>query len=214
MFTLLFSTRPPLPDRATPPNVFPMSDAATVTQLLERAAGGDREAFDRAFGLVYGELSGLAHAQLRREPIGHTLDTGALVHEAYLRLGDGARLEARDRSHFLAIAATAMRRILVDHARRLHAEKRGGDARPVSLAGVEGQHRVESDAMLIDLDEALTRLATFDERQARVVECRYFGGLTEDETAIALSVGLRTVKRDWAKARSWLYRALHDAEAR
>ncbi len=190
-----------------------MSVSGSVTGLLARAAGGDRAAFDQAFELVYAELNGLARAQLRRESGGHTLDTGALVHEAYLRLGDGVGIDARDRSHFLAIAATAMRRILVDHARRNHAEKRGGDARPVSLGGVESQLGLANDEMLMDLDEALTRLGTLDARQASVVECRYFGGLTEDETATALQVGLRTVKRDWAKARSWLYRELHDAEA-
>jgi len=180
-----------------------------VTELLQRAGDGDRDAFDRAYGLVYEQLSGLAHAQLRRESEGHTLDTGALVHEAYARLGGGASLHARDTSHFLAIAATAMRRILVDHARRVQAEKRGGALRLVSLSDVEAVLGADRDGLLVDLDEALTRLAVYDARQAQVVECRYFGGLTEAETASTLGVGLRTVKRDWAKARSWLYRELN-----
>lgn len=186
-----------------------MTSSQNVTSLLRQAASGDRSAFDEAFGLVYSELSGLARAQLRREADGHTLDTGALVHEAYLRLGDGVSSEVRDRSHFLAIAATAMRRILVDHARRFHAEKRGAAARPVSLDALDAILVDEPDAMLLDIDEALDRLAALDRRQAQVVECRFFGGLNEEETAEALSIGLRTVKRDWAKARSWLYRELH-----
>lgn len=186
-----------------------MTSSQHVTSLLRQAAHGDRNAFDEAFGLVYAELSGLAHAQLRREADGHTLNTGALVHEAYLRLGDGVTTEVRDRSHFLAIAATAMRRILVDHARRFHAEKRGAAARGVSLDVLDAMLADQPDAMLLDVDEALDRLAALDRRQAQVVECRFFGGLTEEETAEALSIGLRTVKRDWAKARSWLYRELH-----
>jgi RNA polymerase sigma factor (TIGR02999 family) len=186
-----------------------MTGPPDVTELLQRAAGGDRDAFDRAFGLVYDQLQRLAHAQLRREAEGHTLETGALVHEAYLRLGSGAAGDLRDRGHFLAVAATAMRRVLVDHARRFHAAKRGGGERRVSLDGVGALLVEERDESLVQLDEALDRLAALDPRQARVVECRYFGGLTEEETAGALDIGLRTVKRDWAKARSWLYRELH-----
>lgn len=180
-----------------------------VTALLQQAADGDHAAFERAFGLVYNELHSLAHAQLRREADGHTLNTGALVHEAYLRLERGLPEQVDGRSHFLALAATAMRRVLVDHARRYHAEKRGGAHRDVSLEDIDALPGEVRDDMLIDLDEALTRLAALDERQARVVECRFFGGLTEEETASALTIGLRTVKRDWSKARSWLYRELH-----
>lgn len=189
-----------------------MTSVENVTALLRQAATGDRNAFDSAFELVYAELRGLAHAQLRRESEGHTLNTGALVHEAYLKLGDGVGGEVRDRSHFLAIAATAMRRILVDHARRIHADKRGAAARPVSLDAPDVLDAIridQPDAMLLDINEALDRLSALDRRQAQVVECRFFGGLTEEETADALAIGLRTVKRDWAKARSWLYRELH-----
>ena len=197
---------------AGPPATGPSGARPSVTALLGRAAGGDRAAFDRAVALVYDELRGLAHAQLRRERPGHTLDTGALVHEAYLRLGDGRGPAWEGRGHFLAVAAAAMRRVLVDHARRAHAAKRGGAARPLPLDEALARPAALPDDRLLALDEALARLATLDPRQARVVECRYFGGLTEEETAHALGVGLRTVKRDWAKARAWLYRALHPAD--
>jgi RNA polymerase sigma-70 factor, ECF subfamily len=185
-----------------------MTAPADVTELLRRAAQGDRNAFDVAFGLLYAELQGLAHAQLRREAEGHTLDTSSLVHEAYLRLGSGPGGESRGRSHFLAIAATAMRRVLVDHARRTQAAKRGGAARVVGEAEFLALAGRTREPLVTDLDEALQRLAELDARQAKVVECRYFGGLTEEETALALDLSVRTVKRDWAKARSWLYLAL------
>lgn len=177
--------------------------------LLRQAADGDHAAFDQAFGLVYDELHQLAHAQLRRESDGHTLNTGALVHEAYLRLEQGIPNQLEGRSHFLAIAATAMRRVLVDHARKFHAEKRGGVNHAVSIESMDVLPTTMRDDQLVDLDEALTRLATLDARQAQVIECRFFGGLTEEETAEALTIGLRTVKRDWAKARSWLFRELY-----
>ena len=192
-----------------------MTTSASVTEWLRRAAEGDTVAFDAAFALVYDELRVLARAQLRREATGHTLETGALVHEAYLRLGDGAPGAFDDRSHFLAIAATAMRRILVEHARRANAVKRGGPAVPLSL-DLADTHRAlvldDRETSLIDLDDALDRLAALHTRQAKVVECRFFGGLNEEETATALGIGLRTVKRDWAAARSWLYHQLHHGE--
>ena len=188
-----------------------MNSPATLTVLLQQAADGDHQAFEQAFGLVYDELQVLAHAQLRRESEGHTLNTGALVHEAYLRLEHGLPNDLHDRAHFLAIAARAMRRVLVDHARKFHAGKRGGINHAVAVDSMDALPADIRDGRLIDLDEALTRLASLDERQARVVECRFFGGLTEEETATALSIGLRTVKRDWAKARSWLYRELQPA---
>ncbi len=172
-------------------------------------------AFDAAFALVYDELRVLARAQLRREAEGHTLETGALVHEAYLRLSDGDGSAFSDRSHFLAIASTAMRRILVEHARRANAVKRGGPAVRVSLDASELNYALvldDRETSVIDLDEALERLAALHARQAKVVECRFFGGLSEEETATALGIGLRTTKRDWAAARSWLYRELHPEE--
>jgi RNA polymerase sigma factor (TIGR02999 family) len=195
-------------NRATRPS---MTAPGAVTALLQRAASGDAAAFDSAFAMVYAELTSLARAQLRREAVGHTLETGALVHEAYLRLSIGTRGDFDDRSHFLAIASTAMRRILVEHARRVHAQKRGGGAIAVDLDGADAGASVILDGnatSLTDLDEALTMLAQLNERQAKVVECRFFGGLTEEETAAALGIGLRTVKRDWAAARAWLFLAL------
>lgn len=185
-----------------------MSAPPNVTELLQLAAAGDRSAFDRAFAVLYDELGRMAHLQLRHEVEGHTLDTGALVHEAYLRLGDGDANTWRDRSHFMAIAATAMRHVLVDHARRVGAAKRVGVIHTVMLDALQAPARDRRDDRIVDLDEALTRLAALDARQAQVVECRYFGGFTEEETAAALDIGLRTVKRDWAKARSWLFREL------
>lgn len=193
-----------------------MTEAGAVTEWLRKAAEGDIAAFDAAFALVYQELRVLARSQLRREVIGHTLETGALVHEAYLRLSDGGRSAFEDRSHFLGIAATAMRRILVEHARRTKAAKRGGANTPLSLDAADLDRAIildDRDTSLVELDEALTELATLDARQAKVVECRFFGGLTEEETAAALGIGLRTVKRDWAKARSWLFRHLHPGES-
>jgi RNA polymerase sigma factor (TIGR02999 family) len=187
-------------------------EAGAVTEWLRRAAEGDAAAFDAAFALVYDELRVLARSQLRREAVGHTLETSALVHEAYLRLSHGPTGAFEDRSHFLAIAATAMRRILVEHARRTTAAKRGGSDSPLSLDGSVLDHAIvldTRDTSLVDLDEALTVLATLNERQAKVVECRFFGGLSEAEVAAALGIGLRTVKRDWAKARSWLLVHLH-----
>ena len=189
-----------------------MTEAGAVTEWLRRAAEGDASAFDAAFALVYDELRVLARSQLRREAVGHTLETGALVHEAYLRLSDSRKGAFEDRSHFLAIASTAMRRILVEHARRTNAAKRGGATVALSLDNAALNHAIvldDRDTSLVDLDEALTELARLNERQAKVVECRFFGGLTEEEVAVALGIGLRTVKRDWANARSWLYRHLH-----
>ena len=186
-----------------------MHTRESVTDLLARAAAGDRGAFDRAFPLVYEELRRLAHRQLRRESDGHTLSTTALVHEAYLRLIGQNRGDWRDRGHFLAIAATAMRRILVDHSRRLRADKRGATRSPLPIDSIANLAVEERAEFVVSLDDALARLAALDDRQARVVECRFFAGLTEEETAAALGIGLRTAKRDWAKARSWLFQELY-----
>jgi RNA polymerase sigma-70 factor, ECF subfamily len=186
-----------------------MSTPPTVTQLLALASAGDGTALHHAFPLVYSELRGLARRQLRREAEGYTLNSGALVHEAYLRLVDQTRVQWRDRAHFLAVAALAMRRILIDEARRRRAVRRGGGARRVPLDRIDVATPDDHADLLLDLDSALSRLSTLDERQARVVEYRFFGGLTEEETAAVLGVGLRTVKRDWAKARSWLYQELY-----
>jgi RNA polymerase sigma factor (TIGR02999 family) len=186
-----------------------MDASQDVTALLQRASDGDAVAFEAVFPVVYEQLRGMAHRQLRRENVGHTLGTTALVHEAYLRLVDQRQSRFRDRAHFFAIAATAMRRILVDHARRHGALKRGAGARRVPLESVDLLAADDRADLLVALDAALVRLAGLDPRQAKVVECRFFGGLTEDETAEALGVSPRTVKRDWAKARSWLYADLY-----
>lgn len=144
----------------------------------------------------------MAHRQLRAERPGHTLGTTGLVHETYLKLADHTQLDLRDRAHFFAIAARAMRRVLVDYARRYRTVRRGGDLRRVSLS--EETTATERGDTLVALDEALERLAALNSRLSQVVECRYFGGLTQEETAEALGVTTRTVERDWAKARGWL----------
>jgi RNA polymerase sigma factor (TIGR02999 family) len=178
-------------------------DTRQVTDLLLQMRGGDTEAMDQLVPLVYEELRRLAHAQLRRERPGHSLGTTGLVHETYVRLVDQTRVPWRDRGHFLMVAAWAMRRILVDYARRNRAARRGGGSIRFTLdQDVPAEERGE---MLLALDEALERLAAVDQRLSRVVEYRYFGGLTEEETADVLGVTRRTVQRDWVKARGWLY---------
>lgn len=184
-------------------------DEPDITGLLTAWRAGDREAFDRLFPLVYEELRRIAHRQLGSERPGHTLGTTALVHEAYLKLVDQTRAQFTDRAHFFAVAAQAMRRILVDYARRHRALKRGGTAGRVSLSDAALVAAERSDT-LVALDDALTRLEGLDERLSRVVECRFFGGLTEDETAEALGVNARTVRRDWVKAKGWLVQALRE----
>jgi RNA polymerase sigma factor (TIGR02999 family) len=179
----------------------------TVTALLLRARAGDSSALADVFPLIYEELRRLARQQLRHEPDGHTLSPTALVHEAYMRLVDYSRVEYANRSHFMAIAATAMRRILVDHARAHRSLKRGGGLRPVSIDAVE-LGAEDRAGLLVAIDEALERLRQVEPRQAQVVECRFFGGMTEEETAEALGIGLRTAKRDWARAKSWLHREI------
>ncbi len=187
----------------------PTEETQSVTDWLLRANAGDREAMKRLFPLVYDQLRGLAHRQLGRESLELTLQTTDLVHEAYLRLVDQRRVEWQGRAHFMAIASVAMRRILVDRARRHGARKRGGGLRRTSLDHVQLPTE-ERAALLVALDDALERLSALDARRARVVECRFFGGMTEEETAAALGIGLRSVKRDWAKARSWLYAEMYD----
>lgn len=177
-----------------------------VTDLLIRLRAGGTNARDDLYALVYAELRRVAHAQLRRERPDHTLGTTGLVHETYLRLVDQTRVEWRDRAHFFGAAACAMRRILVDYARHNLAARRGGGARPQVLA--EDVRAGERGDDLLALDQALERLAAIDPRLGLVVECRYFGGFTEEETAEVLGVTKRTVQRDWAKARGWLYQEL------
>jgi len=176
---------------------------ASVTELLVKARSGDSSALANVFPLIYGELHRLAEVQLRREPDGHTLSPTALVHEAYMRLIDYSRMEWNGRSHFMSVAATAMRRILVDYARGARSQKRGGGLQRVSLDSVElgTEERAE---LLIVVDDALVRLKEVNARLAQVVECRFFGGMTEEETAEALKVSTRTVQREWDLAKSFL----------
>ena len=167
----------------------------------------DRDAIDRLLPVIYEELRRIAHYRLRAEQTGHTLETTGLVHEAYLRLVGSERLEFESHAHFLAIAAQAMRHILIDSALRRRTQKRGGGVQPLSLDAVPIIAEERSEEVLA-LDEALRRLADINARQARVVECRYFGGMNIDETAVALEMSAATVKRDWILARAWLNREL------
>lgn len=184
------------------------SPTHTVTQMLaEWSDSGDREALDKLMPVVYEELRRQAARYLRHERASHTLQTTALVHEAYVRLIDQAGVRWQNRAHFFAIAAEMMRRILVDHARKRNAEKRGGEAVKVTLdENIEAVAAQNLD--LIAVDEALTRLAALDEQQARVVELRFFGGLNVEETAEVLGISDRTVKRDWSVAKAWIRREL------
>lgn len=178
-----------------------------VTELLLAWGRGDESAFERLMPLVHDELRRLAHREMARERPGHTLQTTALVNEAYLRLIDASRVRWQDRAHFFAMSARLMRRILVDHARARDAHKRGGDVRRVSLDDAIPL-APERGADLAALDDALQALAAVDERKSRVVELRYFGGLSVEETAEALGVSPETVMRDWKMARAWLLREL------
>jgi RNA polymerase sigma factor (TIGR02999 family) len=187
-----------------------MEASRQITALIAGLQDGEPEAWDRLLPHVYDELRRIAHAQLRRQRRGHTLNTTALVHEAYFKLVDQTRVPYAERAHFFGIAARAMRQVLIDYARRHATAKRGGGWQRMSLD--DAQISIEERAdMLVALDEALTRLSVLNERLGRVVECRFFGGMTEEETAAALGVTDRTVRRDWIKARLWLYSELQGA---
>jgi RNA polymerase sigma factor (TIGR02999 family) len=181
-------------------------DRSQVTELLAAWNGGDASVSDRLLSLVYADLRRQAEAAMRRENEGHTLQPTALVHEAYLRLVD-QRVHWRNRGQFFGIAAQVMRRILIDHARERQAEKRGAGAHPITLSAVDAQP-ADEDADVLALHEALERLERLDAKQARIVELRYFAGLTIEETAEATGVSPATVKREWATARAWLKREL------
>ena len=180
-----------------------MADGDPITQLLQAYEAGDKSAFDRLVPLVYDELRRIAHRHLRRGARGATLDTTGLVHEAYLKLAQSPGLQLHDRGHLLAVTARAMRQVIVSRARARLARKRGGGEVVVTLdeerAGVS-----PNPVWLLDLDRALERLRERDEQLARVFECRFFAGLSEEETAEALGVPLRTVQRAWMRARAWL----------
>ena len=183
------------------------ADAAARTDVLMELRSGRHGALDQLIPLLYNELRAIAHRQLALRARGSTLSTTALVHETYLKLVDQSRADWRDRAHFLAVASIAMRHVLVDRAKARATLKRGGERRRITLDDAHIAVDDQPDALL-QLDGAMTRLAELQPRLARVVECRFFGGLTEDEIAEALGVTVRTVQRDWAKARMLLQREL------
>jgi RNA polymerase sigma factor (TIGR02999 family) len=185
------------------------SPPSRITHLLQRWSGGDQEAFDQLIPLVYERLRQLARQRLRADP-GVSLNTTGLVHEAYLRLVDSPRGSVRDRNHFLALASRVMRHVLVDHARARKAVKRGDGAVHLPLSEAIWVSDADLD-VITDLDEALRRLETLDARQSRILEQRYFGGLSLEETAGALGVSLATVKRELRSARAWLATQLESA---
>jgi RNA polymerase sigma factor (TIGR02999 family) len=183
------------------------------TRWLTRLREGDGEALDRLLPIVYDELRSLARAQLRNENPGHTLGATALVHEAYLRLSRREQIDPRDRSHFFAIAAQAMRRVLIDHARIRGARKRGSGQVAFSLEHAGALLDDDGTEELLLIDDALRRLAHASPRAAQVVECRFFAGLTLDETAVSLGVSKKTVQRDWMLARAWLQKEIERSTA-
>ena len=180
-------------------------NSRNITRMLKDWSGGNREALDELLPFVYNELHRQASRYLRRERNDHTLQTTALINEAYMKLIDQSEVEWQNRAHFFAIAAQTMRRILVDYARTRKREKRGGDDVKLQLDDAMNVSTKEKSIDLVALDEALNRLAEFDERQAKVVELRYFSGMTEEETAEVLGISPATVRRDWNMAKAWLY---------
>lgn len=186
-----------------------MTSSEDTTELI-RALRQDGRALDRLMPRIYGELHRIAHRELSRRGGGETLRTTGLLHETYARLVDSTRLDVEDRAHFLALAAKAMRHIVIDYARKKQSKKRGGDWRRVVLENVD-LPIAGTSLDVLDLNDALTRLERFDERLCKVVECRYFGGMTVEETAAALEISPRTVDRSWQKAKAWLYREIHEA---
>lgn len=187
------------------------SAAADLTGLLIEWSQGDQAAFERLLPLIYDECRGIASRQLRGEHREHTLDPTALVHEAYLRLVDQRRATWVNRAQFFGVVSQVMRRILVDHARARRAEKRGGSAILVSLDAAADESGDSRTADIVAIDEALERLMTLDPEQVRIIELRFFAGLTVDETARLLDRSPRTIKREWRLAKAWLYRELQSS---
>jgi RNA polymerase sigma factor (TIGR02999 family) len=179
-------------------------DNSDITQLLIAWGDGRREALDDLMPIVYADLRRMAAGHMRREAADHALQPTGLVHEAYVRLVDQKQVKWRNRAHFFGVAAGLMRRILVDHARRRRAGKRGGGWERVTLAGNEAATDGPKEIDVLALDEALERLAQFDSQQERIVELRYFGGLTIDETAEVVGISAATVVREWTIAKAWL----------
>jgi len=184
-----------------------IATSQNLTALLLEWRSGDEEALEKLTPLVYDELRRIAHRYMRRERNGHTLQTTALVNEAYSRLVAEKRIDWEGRNHFFAVMSQVMRHILTDHARRRRYTKHGGEFKQVSLGETDLMSH-ERAAELVALDEALSELASFDQRKSQVVELRYFGGLSLQETADILGISLMTVRRDWRAAKAWLYRAL------
>ena len=185
------------------------STVDNLTELLVEWREGDKAALDRLIPLVYDELRRIAHRYVQRERDGHTLQTSALVNEAYLRLAGQHKVSWQNRAHFFAVTAQVMRHILIDHARRRRYAKHGGEARQIPIKDASGMS-MERAAELIALEEALDELAKLDRRKSSVVELRYFGGLSLEETAEVLGISLMTVRRDWRAAKAWLYRRMKD----
>ena len=188
----------------------PDPEAARLTQLLQRHRMGDDEAFDELVSIAYDQLRRVARAQLLRRGTPGTLSPTSLVHEVYVQLRDERGVDWQDRGHFFAISARAMRRILVDHARRRGAKKRG-DGKPLFALDAFDPAIDHHEDRILAIDQAVNALGRVQARLARLVECRYFAGLTEEETAEALGVSVRTVQRDWIRARAWLLKTLGDA---
>lgn len=184
-----------------------MTGSSDITQILQEAKEGSKNAYDRLFPLVYDQLRDIAYQRMKGERRSHTLSRTELVHETYLRLVGQAEVDWKDRAHFFAIASKCMRQILIDHARKKKAEKRGGGEEPVTLIDEMVKAEQQADELL-NLDEALGRLAKLNERLVEVVEYRYFGEMSIEDTAEVMDVSISTVKRDWAKARGWLYKEL------
>lgn len=186
-----------------------MHPKSNITQLLINLRQADKKVYEELFPLIYDELKRLAYSKLQRERKNITFTSTELVHEVYMKMIDQTKIEARDKNHFMAIAGRCMRQILVDHARKKKAEKRGGNKRDVTYIDelLKAHHEAEE---LIDLDTKLDELAELDQRLADVVVLRFFGQMTVDAAANVLDISKRTVKRDWAKARGWLYKELKD----
>ncbi|MEM8683668.1 MAG: ECF-type sigma factor [Pseudomonadota bacterium] len=189
-----------------------MDGAAEITRLLAAAAGGDRQASDALFESVYRQLRDIARLQRRRWSGNHTLDTSALINEAYIKLAGSELADFKDRGHFFATASRAMRQVLINYAERMASAKRGSGAEHLTLSGIAGvdTHTLED---LLVIDKLLARLEAENERHCRLFECRVFGGMTIDETAAALGVSPATVKRDWALVSAWIYREVHAPDA-
>ena len=191
--------------------LFMTASTENITRLLHQASQGQSQAHDQLYPLVYDELRRIAHQRLLRDRPGHTLNTTALVHEAYLKLVDQTHAGWNDRAHFFALASRAMRFILVDYARKRTAQKRGGRQDDVPLSAVQ-LAADERSTDLLTLNDALDKLHVFSERLARLVEYRFFGGLTYEEIAEVTEWSVPTIKRDWQRARAWLYQAMQDGE--